>query len=73
MYFMPSGYREQLVSGEQKFAEIASTESDCNSSKKGGDLGPFGKGSMQSELVTMIANLIYVVYSYCLEPFEEAT
>lgn len=42
-------YREQLVSGEQKFADIASTESDCNSSKKGGDLGPFGRGSMQSE------------------------
>ena len=46
---MPSGYREQLVSGEQKFADIASTESDCNSSKKGGDLGSFGRGSMQSK------------------------
>lgn len=41
-------YREQLASGEQKFADIASTESDCNSSKRGGDLGPFGRGSMQS-------------------------
>lgn len=48
LYLTPSGFREQLVSGEQKFADLASTESDCNSSKKGGDLGPFGKGSMQS-------------------------
>ena len=47
--FIPSGHRKQLVSGDQKFADIASTESDCNSSKKGGDLGPFGRGSMQSE------------------------
>ncbi|XP_065917278.1 peptidyl-prolyl cis-trans isomerase NIMA-interacting 1-like [Dysidea avara] len=43
-------YREQLVSGELKFAEVASTESDCSSAKKGGDLGPFGKGQMQSQL-----------------------
>ena len=54
--FIPSGYREQLVSGEHKFADIASTESDCNSSKKGGDLGPFGRGSMQSESSDYITN-----------------
>ena len=42
------GYREQLVSGDLKFAEIASTDSDCSSAKKAGDLGPFGKGQMQS-------------------------
>ena len=60
--FIPSGYREQLVSGEQKFADIASTESDCNSSKKGGDLGPFGRGSMQSESCDHITNNCY----YCV-------
>ena len=56
-----SEYREQLVSGEQKFADIASTESDCNSSKKGGDLGPFGRGSMQSESCDIIATVANVL------------
>jgi hypothetical protein len=40
----------QSLSGEQRnaeFAKIASTESDCSSAKKGGDLGWFGKGMMQ--------------------------
>jgi len=32
---------------QQEFARIASTESDCSSAKKGGDLGWFGKGMMQ--------------------------
>ena len=31
-----------------KFAELASQYSDCSSAKKGGDLGPFGRGQMQS-------------------------
>lgn len=31
----------------RKFATIALTESDCSSSKKGGDLGLFGRGQMQ--------------------------
>eukprot|EP00486_Rosalina_sp_Unknown_P006197 CAMPEP_0201571450 /NCGR_PEP_ID=MMETSP0190_2-20130828/14216_1 /ASSEMBLY_ACC=CAM_ASM_000263 /TAXON_ID=37353 /ORGANISM="Rosalina sp." /LENGTH=306 /DNA_ID=CAMNT_0047996097 /DNA_START=22 /DNA_END=942 /DNA_ORIENTATION=- len=30
-----------------KFKELASKESDCNSYKRGGDLGSFGKGRMQ--------------------------
>ena len=34
---------------EAKFAELALTESDCSSAKKGGDLGSFGRGRMQSE------------------------
>ena len=68
---LPSGYREQLVSGEQKFADIASTESDCNSSKKGGDLGPFGRGSMQSELCD--DNQLLLTLFVITEPFEEAT
>ncbi|WVQ85665.1 hypothetical protein IAT38_007831 [Cryptococcus sp. DSM 104549] len=31
----------------REFAKIASTESDCSSAKKGGDLGFFGRGQMQ--------------------------
>lgn len=40
----------ESLSPEQRnaeFAKIASTESDCSSAKKGGDLGWFGKGMMQ--------------------------
>lgn len=41
------GYRQQIVSGEAKFADLASQFSDCSSAKRGGDLGPFGRGMMQ--------------------------
>lgn len=41
------GYREQIISGEASFAELASKYSDCSSAKKGGDLGTFGRGAMQ--------------------------
>ncbi|XP_018567701.1 putative peptidyl-prolyl cis-trans isomerase dodo [Anoplophora glabripennis] len=40
-------YREQIVQGKASFAELASRYSDCSSAKRGGDLGPFGKGAMQ--------------------------
>ena len=30
-----------------RFIELSKKESDCNSYKRGGDLGPFGKGRMQ--------------------------
>ncbi|KAJ1273327.1 hypothetical protein BS78_06G271600, partial [Paspalum vaginatum] len=39
--------REQIVSGERKFEEIAAENSDCSSAKRGGDLGSFGRGKMQ--------------------------
>ena len=44
-----SDYRGRIESGESKFAELASTESDCSSARKGGDLGVFGHGQMQSK------------------------
>ncbi|CAK4075387.1 unnamed protein product [Aphanomyces euteiches] len=31
----------------EKFEELATTESDCSSAKRGGDLGKFGRGKMQ--------------------------
>jgi len=40
-------YRAQIVSGEKTFEELASQFSDCSSAKRGGDLGPFGRGQMQ--------------------------
>jgi NIMA-interacting peptidyl-prolyl cis-trans isomerase 1 len=50
------GIRDQLVQVQEKngfeamfarFQEIASTESDCGSHERGGDLGMFGRGQMQ--------------------------
>ncbi|PFX18490.1 Peptidyl-prolyl cis-trans isomerase NIMA-interacting 1 [Stylophora pistillata] len=40
-------YRKQIESGETSLQELASTESDCSSAKKQGDLGFFGPGQMQ--------------------------
>jgi NIMA-interacting peptidyl-prolyl cis-trans isomerase 1 len=42
-----NGYREQIVGGGASFAELATKYSDCSSAKRGGDLGPFGRGAMQ--------------------------
>ncbi|XP_017981503.1 PREDICTED: peptidyl-prolyl cis-trans isomerase Pin1 [Theobroma cacao] len=39
--------RDDIVSGKAKFDEVASRYSDCSSAKRGGDLGPFGRGQMQ--------------------------
>merc|ERR1712098_625046 len=41
------GHRARIAAGEVKFADVARTESDCSSAKRGGDLGPFGRGQMQ--------------------------
>jgi NIMA-interacting peptidyl-prolyl cis-trans isomerase 1 len=38
---------KQIKEGTAKFEDIASKNSDCNSAKRGGDLGYFGKGQMQ--------------------------
>lgn len=42
-----TAFREQIVSGQASFAELAAKYSDCSSAKRGGDLGPFGHGAMQ--------------------------
>mmetsp|Transcript_8810 Transcript_8810/g.17530 ORF Transcript_8810/g.17530 Transcript_8810/m.17530 type:complete len:244 (+) Transcript_8810:69-800(+) len=42
-------YREQIITQACDFAQLASTESDCSSAKRGGDLGWFGPGEMQKE------------------------
>ncbi len=38
---------EAMDGDEMKFADLATQWSDCNSSKRGGDLGSFGRGKMQ--------------------------
>ncbi|PIA56030.1 hypothetical protein AQUCO_00700391v1 [Aquilegia coerulea] len=40
-------FRDDILSGKAKFEDIASRHSDCSSAKRGGDLGPFGRGQMQ--------------------------
>ncbi|XP_009611087.1 peptidyl-prolyl cis-trans isomerase Pin1-like [Nicotiana tabacum] len=40
-------FRDDIISGKSKFEDVASRFSDCSSAKRGGDLGPFGRGQMQ--------------------------
>ncbi|KAI8052976.1 peptidyl-prolyl cis-trans isomerase pin1 [Syncephalis plumigaleata] len=40
-------YRARIVSGEITLAALATTESDCSSATRGGDLGFFTRGQMQ--------------------------
>lgn len=46
---MLEGYEKRIKSGEVGLADLATTESDCNSARKRGDLGFFGPGEMQKE------------------------
>ncbi|RZC52047.1 hypothetical protein C5167_020473 [Papaver somniferum] len=39
--------KEDILSGKSKFENVAMEQSDCSSAKRGGDLGPFGRGQMQ--------------------------
>ncbi|KAK6507554.1 protein kinase ssp1 [Arthrobotrys musiformis] len=43
------GYEQKIKAGDIKLSELAKTESDCSSARKGGDLGFFGRGDMQKE------------------------
>ncbi|WCJ32596.1 Peptidyl-prolyl cis-trans isomerase Pin1 [Euphorbia peplus] len=40
-------FRDDIIAGKAKFEDVASRFSDCSSAKRGGDLGPFGRGQMQ--------------------------
>ncbi|KAK6336776.1 protein kinase ssp1 [Orbilia javanica] len=43
------GHEQRIRAGEITLADLAKTESDCSSARKGGDLGYFGRGDMQKE------------------------
>ncbi|XP_062225125.1 peptidyl-prolyl cis-trans isomerase Pin1-like [Phragmites australis] len=39
--------RNQILSGQAAFADLAARHSDCSSARRGGDLGTFGRRQMQ--------------------------
>lgn len=43
------GHEARIRSGAATLSELATTESDCSSARKGGDLGRFSHGMMQKE------------------------
>lgn len=42
-------HEASIKSGEVSLGDLATSESDCSSARKKGDLGYFGKGDMQKE------------------------
>ncbi|KAF2477425.1 rotamase-domain-containing protein [Lindgomyces ingoldianus] len=42
-------YEKRIKEKGESLSDLATTESDCSSARKGGDLGLFGKGDMQKE------------------------
>ncbi|KAL3467246.1 hypothetical protein BJX64DRAFT_249100 [Aspergillus heterothallicus] len=43
------GHQERILRGEIRLGDLATSESDCSSARKKGDLGFFGHGEMQRE------------------------
>ncbi|KAM5439512.1 peptidyl-prolyl cis-trans isomerase Pin1 [Microsporum ferrugineum] len=43
------GHQKRIEAGEAFLGDIATSESDCSSARKRGDLGFFGRGEMQAE------------------------
>ena len=58
------GYRADIVSEKSTLQELASTESDCSSARKEGDLGFFGPGQMQSKSLINCNCNKWKIYKY---------
>ncbi|CAL3971011.1 unnamed protein product [Diplocarpon coronariae] len=43
------GHEQRIRSGQSSLGDLATSESDCSSARKRGDLGFFGRGDMQKE------------------------
>lgn len=43
------GHEQKIRSGQSSLGDLATSESDCSSARKRGDLGFFGRGDMQKE------------------------
>merc|ERR1719320_2239714 len=57
---MAVGFLKKLRASEnveEAFIALAKVESDCNSNKRGGDLGKFGRGKMQKPFEEAAFNL----------------
>lgn len=48
-FFVCIEFRRRIVAKEVEFEDLARTESHCSSAQRGGDLGFFGHGQMQSK------------------------
>ncbi|KAK4143128.1 uncharacterized protein C8A04DRAFT_29144 [Dichotomopilus funicola] len=48
-YDIIKAHQDRIQAGEASLGQLASTESDCSSARKEGDLGFFGRGDMQKE------------------------
>jgi len=48
--------KEQIVSGEAKFEDLAKAKSQCPSGAQGGDLGIFDQGQMVPEFDKVVFN-----------------
>lgn len=60
--------RAAIVSGSARFEDVARVESDCSSAAKGGDLGVFGRGSMQKPFEDATYALKVVRHSHSKQP-----
>lgn len=50
-------YRQEIVSGQSSFEDIAKKASQCPSGRAGGDLGFFGRGQMVPEFDQAVFSL----------------
>lgn len=60
-------HEARIRSGASSLGELAVSESDCSSARKGGDLGVFKRGDMQKEFETAAFGLKVGEVSHVVE------